>query len=425
MLKTVTENLIKRRKKKIFSKILFIIFIMSIFAIQLTCSNTKPNTNINDIKYKNLFTELLGKSEQEIKTKIDKSWNQLFYGDDSSQRVYYPVGDDMAYIMDIGNNDVRSEGMSYGMMIAVQLDKKEEFDRIWKWAKKYMYHENGAYKGYFAWHCTAKGEKIHDNPASDGEEWFVTALFFAEARWENGQGIFNYGAEANKILHTMLHKEEDGGHLATNMFNKEYKQVVFVPTTGSASQFTDPSYHLPHFYELWARWADEDNDFWYEAAKTSREFFKKAANEKTGLMPDYAEFDGRPADPFGGGHDSFRFDAWRNAMNVAVDYSWFYTDKWAVSQSNKLLKFFYKEGIDSYGNQYNLEGKSLGQDHSLGLVSMNAVACLAATISERKEFVEKLWKSNPPMGKWRYYDGLLYMLALLNVSGNFKVYIPK
>ena len=88
-------------------------------------------------QYRNLFTELLGKSDAEIRQKIDRAWQQLFYGDDDTQRVYYPVGRDMAYIKDIGNNDIRSEGMSYGMMLAVQLDKQEEFDRLWKWAYTY------------------------------------------------------------------------------------------------------------------------------------------------------------------------------------------------------------------------------------------------------------------------------------------------
>jgi hypothetical protein len=102
--------------------------------------------------YPNLFADYLGKTDEEIQTKIDEAWNQLFYGDDVSERVYYPVGSDMAYILDTGNDDVRSEGMSYGMMIAVQLNKKEEFDRIWKWTKTYMYQVDGGYKGYFAWH---------------------------------------------------------------------------------------------------------------------------------------------------------------------------------------------------------------------------------------------------------------------------------
>ena len=56
----------------------------------------------------------------------------MFHGDPCTQAVYYPAGSNangpLAYIWDIGSNDVRSEGMSYGMMIAVQLDKKAEFD---------------------------------------------------------------------------------------------------------------------------------------------------------------------------------------------------------------------------------------------------------------------------------------------------------
>ncbi len=56
---------------------------------------------------------------------------------------------------------------------------------------------------------------------------------------------------------------------------------------------------------------------------------------------------------------------------------------------------------------------------------MNAVAGLAATDQKRAgTFVDALWELQPPTGKWRYYDGLLYSLALLYVSGNFRVYTP-
>ncbi|HND47878.1 MAG TPA: glycosyl hydrolase family 8, partial [Anaerolineales bacterium] len=113
--------------------------------------------------YPNLFKDYLGKSDEEIQAKIDSAFHQLFYGDDATERVYYPVGSDMAYISDIANEDVRSEGMSYGMMIAVQLNKKEEFDRLWKWTKTYMYQKDGGYKGYFAWHCKTDGTQLAAN----------------------------------------------------------------------------------------------------------------------------------------------------------------------------------------------------------------------------------------------------------------------
>jgi oligosaccharide reducing-end xylanase len=371
-------------------------------------------------QYRDLFQEYLKKSDTEVQAKIEAAWDQLFYGDDDFERVYYPVGEDMAYITDIGNGDVRTEGMSYGMMIAVQLDKQEEFNRLWKWAKTYMYQSDGPYQGYFAWHCTIDGEKLDSNPAPDGEEWFVTALLFASDRWGDRQGIFDYRAQAQEILDTMIHKEDTKNDLATNMFNLEQKQVVFVPKIGRDSSFTDPSYHLPAYYELWSRAATRDNEFWAQAAQTSRDYFKKAAHPKTGLMPDYANFDGTP---YGSDdHKDFRFDAWRTLSNVAVDYAWFAADRWQVEQSNRVLDFLSSQGIDSYPNQFALDGTPLSSDHSTGLVSMAAVAALAADPENGKPFVQALWDSQIPSGKWRYYDGMLYMLGLLHVSGDFRIY---
>ncbi|MEJ2513147.1 MAG: glycosyl hydrolase family 8 [Anaerolineales bacterium] len=322
--------------------------------------------------------------------------------------------------MDIGNGDVRTEGMSYGMMISVQLDKQEEFNRLWNWTKTFMYQSEGPYQGYFAWHCNTDGEKLDSNPASDGEEWFVTALLFASARWGNGEGIFDYKSQAQKILDTMLHKEDTKNDLATNMFNLERKQVVFVPKVGRDSSFTDPSYHLPAYYELWALSAEQDNDFWAQAAQISREYFKKAAHPQTGLMPDYANFDGTPYDSID--HEDFRFDAWRTLSNVAVDYAWFAADPWQVEQSNRVLEFLASQGISSFPNQFTLDGTPLSSDHSTGLVSMAATAALAADRRYGEPFVQELWDTQIPSGKWRYYDGMLYMLGMLHVSGNFKIY---
>ncbi len=381
----------------------------------------KPVGAFESKRYRDLFAELLGKSEAEIQQKIDQAWQQLFYGDNDTQRVYYPVGPDMAYIKDIANNDVRTEGMSYGMMLAVQLDKKEEFDRLWKWAHTYMLQKDGPYRGYFAWHTRDTGEPIDANPAPDGEEWFVTALLFAANRWGNGEGIFNYQAEAQKILDVMLHKDAEKTGLATNMFDPKTKQVVFVPT-GREATFTNPSYQLPAFYELWAKWANKDNQFWKAAAQASRAFWKTTAQSATGLMPDYAEFNGKPrADP---DHKDFRYDAFRNAANVALDWAWFAADPWAVKQSNRLLDFFRAQGLDRYVNQYSLDGQPLSGDRSAGLVAMNAVAGLAADPEKSKDFVQALWDLEIPDGQWRYYDGLLYFLALLQVSGNFRIYSP-
>lgn len=404
-------------------QILILIAVLLLLGCGIIDKKNQQTGSFHTGVYQNLFVELLGLSDKEVKLKIDNAFHQLFYGDDKTERVYYPMGDDMAYIVDINNNDVRTEGMSYGMMIAVQLNKKEEFDRLWKWVKTFMQHQSGPHKDYFAWHCKTDGTKISINSASDGEEWFVMALFFASARWGDGEGIYNYKKEAQKILDAMLNKSEnsDERDVVTNMFSKKHKQVVFVPN-GDADDFTDPSYHLPHFYELWSLWADKENNFWREVADTSRSFLKRAVHPVTGLAPDYANFDGSPIDRWGGGHNNFQYDAWRVAMNVAVDYQWFAKDKWAVEQSNRLLNFFYSQGIKNYGSLFTLDGKMLMPDHSEGLVAMNAVAALASDLELRKEFVRELWELKMPTGHYRYYNGLLTMLGLLQVSGNFRIY---
>jgi oligosaccharide reducing-end xylanase len=383
--------------------------------------------------YRNLLVER-GKGEQEIAAKIDAAWQSLFASTDDTRRVYYPAGENehgpLAYVKDIGNDDIRSEGMSYGMMIAVQLDKQAEFDAIWNWAKTYMQHQQGDRQGYFSWHNREDGSKIDMNPASDGEEWFATALFFAAGRWGEGTGIYRYRSEADAILNTMLHKTDmiGGSSMVTNMFNREQKQVVFVPY-GMAATFTNPSYHLPAFYELWGRWAAgyagqqaEDRQFWLNAARTSRDFFQKTSHPKTGLTPDYANFDGTPRAE--NGHDAFRFDAFRTISNIAVDYAWFGVDKRERALCDRLQAFFVSQ--PGYVNQYTLDGNPLSTDRSSGLTAMNAVASFAATDQERAGmFVDALWELQPPTGKWRYYDGLLYILGLLHVSGNFRIYTPK
>ena len=227
-------------------------------------------------KYRNLFKEL-GYSDAEIDKKVESAWQKFFYGTDE-ERIYYPVGEDMAYIYTADTDDVRSEGMSYGMMICVQMDKQEEFNRLWKWAKTYMQHKSGQYEGYFAWQMNKDGKIKDDTPAADGEEYFATSLLFASARWGNGKGIYNYNKEAQEILTTMLHQADDG--VGVNMFDRTHKMPVFCPI-GNAATFSDPSYHLPAFYEVWAIKAEQDNDFWREAAEASRQHFKDATNEKT------------------------------------------------------------------------------------------------------------------------------------------------
>lgn len=372
---------------------------------------------------RNLFGELLGKSEAETTARIEAAWRLISAGDPETERLYFEAPDETAYIADIGNGDVRSEGMSYGLMLAIQLDRQEAFNRLWKWAYTHMRHASGPRRGYFTWQCAYDGRDIGGGvSASDGEEWIVTALFFASHRWGDGEGIFAYSREAQALLREMLHKPGSGE--GTAIFDREAKQVNFCPI-GRAATITDPSYHLPHFYVLWSRWAEDpaDRRFWAEAAAISREFFRKNAHPETGLMSEYAHFDGRPYSEshFGAGKDEFGFDAWRTLAHVALDHAWGSGDAWQRERTDRALRFLGAQG-DRLVNRYTLDGRPLTDYPSPGLIAMAAAAGVASDPQLARPFVKRLWEAPMPTGKWRYYDGLLTLLGLLQASGRFQVF---
>ena len=377
-------------------------------------------------QYRNVFLEI-GKSKEQIDAKIKECVNTFFY--DENERIYSEAGTDMGYLTDTGNNDARTEGMSYGMMMCVQLDMKNEFDRIWKWAKTYMYMDEGENEGYFAWSCRTNGEKNAYGPAPDGEEFFAMSLFFASHRWGDGDGIFNYSHEAKEILKACLHKGENG-RPGYPMWNRENGQILFVP----GSPYTDPSYHLPHFYELFGEWAyEEDREFWKRAAEVSRKYLASACHERTGLNSEYANFDGSPMDkdlPWGN-FGTFFSDAYRTAANIGLDAEWFGKDEGQLSAPLKMMKFFGTD-LEACRCSFKIDGTPLERPvlHPVGLLATIAQGALSVPFDESPDsdfqtaakWVRWFWDHPLRKGVRRYYDNCLYIFALLALSGNYRIY---
>ena len=384
-------------------------------------------------KYRNLLAEM-GYKQHEIDERLEEVFSNLFEG---SQKIYFESGDSMAYISDIKNNDVRSEGMSYGMMIAVQLDKKEMFDRLWRWSRQQMQHREGPMKGYFRWSCSTDGTPNSQGPASDGELYFITSLIFASNRWGNETGI-HYLKEAQFILNNSMDKTGEQG--VTALIHPEHQLITFVPV-GFGAGFTDPSYHLPAFYEVWARWAEDGRaDYWRECARKSRDYLQKVIHPGTGLNPDYSHYDGSLLNSRHIIGDAFRFDSWRVPMNIALDYSWACKDQeWQQQYGHNIQNFLYAQGVDQFVDQYNVDGTRVAEilgaggyeklRHSLGLVASSAAVSLVCSHEKSREFVDQLWKSrHEPYDDGyfdAYYDGLLQLFAYMHLSGNYRIIFPQ
>jgi oligosaccharide reducing-end xylanase len=96
-------------------------------------------------RYRNLFVEA-GHSPEEAAAKINAAFQQFFHGDPTNQTVYYSADSNsngpLAYVTDIKSRDARTEGLSYGMMIAAPLNRKAEFDALWNCSNTYLHNDN-------------------------------------------------------------------------------------------------------------------------------------------------------------------------------------------------------------------------------------------------------------------------------------------
>ena len=368
-----------------------------------------------DRRYPNLFAEL-GISQQEIDQKIQDTFHTMFFHPE--ERIYFESGDHMGYMLDTGNNDARSEGMSYGMMMAVQMDRKDIFDRLWLFSKTYMHQKSGPCEGYFAWSVQTDGKKNAEGPAPDGEEYYAMALFFASARWGDGEEPFDYARQARDILKHCLHQAElakDG----EPMWDHQTHYIKFVPGV----DYSDPSYHLPHFYELFAQRADEeDRPFWKEAAAASRRYLELSCHPITGMAPEYAEYNGTPKELFH--RQQFYSDAYRVAMNIGLDAAWFGVRGGLGDIVDRLQKFFMQyTNMEEY-DSYMIDGTPLGERalHPVAIVATNAAGSLAASGPHRMDWVRDFWHLPLRKGDRRYYDNCLYFFSLLMLAGRYVIY---
>jgi len=391
-------------------------------------------------KYRNLFVEA-GHSPQEVKAKIDTAFQQLFHGDPQTQAVTFSAGSNangpLMYLKDVYSRDVRTEGMSYGMMIAVQLDKKAEFDALWNWAMTYMYISDPKHPsyGFFSWSCKTDGSPNDESPAPTAK---------STSRWrccsrQSLAGRTRHLRLSCRSLATALRDASPRGH--------HRRHEVRAAQCGSGGErgerddslhpaimphpFTDPSYHLPAFYELWARWGPvEDCAFWARAAEVSRAFFVKTRIPRPALLPTTPTSTARRTSP------AIRSRASSPMMRGAQPA----TGQWMVVVAQGARgagverphpEILRRRGDRQLWPVYTLDGKSLGtpgqnKDHPVGLVGVNAAAGLAATDQARaKQFTEALWKTPIPSGQGRYYDGMLYLMSFMHMSGEFRIWPPK
>jgi cellulose synthase (UDP-forming) len=189
---------------------------------------------------------------------------------DSAQSFFdrYVQSDGRVVRTDQGGDTV-SEGQAYATLLAVALDDRASFDRVWGWTRNNLQQSDGL----LAYHW-ANGHVDGTQPATDADLDAARALVLAGRR---------FGSDAY---------ESDGERIGEAVLAQETSQVSGVsvlvagPWARSSSPVVNPSYFSPRAYADLAS-AHHDSR-WDDVAATSRSIESALTKNGTSLPPDWA-----------------------------------------------------------------------------------------------------------------------------------------
>jgi hypothetical protein len=181
---------------------------------------------------------------------------------------------------------------------------------------------------------------------------------------------------------------------------------------------------------LFTRWSETNNDKWGKATEATRTHLYVSSNKQSGLFSDYNNFDGTPhAVEFNGNATKYMYDAMRCAMNFGMDYYLFGVDADRETEmAKRIIDFFERDGYQH--GRFNWDGSNPSESYTTGEKGANAVATYALMNDASyeaaiKKNLEMAWNERFMTGQYRYYDGLVHYLAMLHLTGNFKIWKPK
>jgi len=239
-------------------------------------------------------------------------------------------------------NSTVSEGIAYGMLLAVYMDDAETFDALWQYSQL---HVNA--NGLMNWYIGPDGAVLGQGGASDSDEDIAFALVMAGEKW-GGKGSLDQKyadlalAQIERVwTFEVLHGE---------------RQILLPGDTWGASLVRNPSYFAPAFYRTFARVSG--NKGWLDVVDSSYDIIEASlnatnGNADNGLVPSWCGDDGTPIVTNGVSH--FQFDSCRTPFRVAQDYCW-NGDERAKAYLEKITNFYEGIGIENLVDGFELDG---------------------------------------------------------------------
>jgi endo-1,4-beta-D-glucanase Y len=325
-------------------------------------------------------------------------------------------------------NSSVSEGIAYGMIIAVYMDDQTLFDGLWKywlshtWTYVPVGGGGGTPTNLMNWYILADGNPGTQNgkpslgAATDADEDAAWALVMADRQW-GGKGTLSktYLQSAKDLLADIWKYEILDGKLPKNGSGwGDWKDLNI-------------SYFAPSEYRVFAKVSGEAG--WlsgvvptvYETIK--RNLTEARGNQANGLVPAWSNSDGgditatdRPK--------HYQYDSCRTPFRIGIDFC-LNGEPLAKDYVAKTSSFFSKEGASKISTGYELNGTKKPEFAGLSSSFVGPAGVGAMHSATYQTFVNDVYaliKANDMNVGGLYYDESWAMMTILFLTGNYLDY---
>jgi endo-1,4-beta-D-glucanase Y len=315
-------------------------------------------------------------------------------------------------------NSTVSEGIGYGMLIAVYMNDQNLFDNLWQYEQHWADSN-----GLMNWYILADGSGLGPNGsggATDADEDMAFALIMANLQW-GGQGTLS-------MTYSQYALQQIGNIWAHEILDSKLP----LPGEWGGWNTVNISYFAPAYYRVFAT-LDPGHD-WAAVIQTVYDTINYAVtaangNENNGLVPAWCDDShGSPCTPvdMGIANDvGYQYDSCRTPFRIGIDWCWNGEPR-AQAYVALTSNFFSAIGAQNIADTYAIDGTPEPQHpggHSAAFVGTAGVGAMSAPTYS--QFVDDAYEgvaTRTYLAGGTYYEDSWTTMSLLMMSANFLDY---
>jgi endo-1,4-beta-D-glucanase Y len=313
-------------------------------------------------------------------------------------------------------NSTVSEGIAYGMLIAVQFDDRALFDDFWGYAQLFLNKS-----GLMDWYIAPDGSApLGVGAATDADEDMAWALVMAHRQWGTPDRQ-RYLDDAKRLITAIYETEVDHGNWPDLLLpGDDWRgRDVFNPSYFAPNQYRSFG-DVTHQSKAWARVIDTGYRTLFASLNDD------GGNTTNGLVPAWCTSEGTPVEAFPGALTNYQYDSARTPFRIIQDYQ-VSRDPRSVRYLEAITSFFANVGAENIVDGYSTNGNPQPDPRAPrpnpgSAVFVGCAAAGAMFDPKYRTFLDAAYervRTGNLLARSRYYNHCWTVLSLLMLTGNF------